>query len=178
MHIDLNTKAQAKDTWKPEIPQHTFMSQHFLYLQQLAFVRVRWLDVSFGQFIDLPPQVRVLLAERLHLVGQLVVGSHSVGHVHAVQRLLQESRGGVISLLDSHTIWLTNRTETSGSQTTSPTTDNMSTNCRNLQNKILQIQKEAVYVLRLHVSTEANHAGISSPGCMNVSISKRYRIEA
>lgn len=52
------------------------------------------LSLQFGQMVgvvlQLPPQVGVLLAERLHLVGQLVVGSHGVGHLHTLQRLLQE----------------------------------------------------------------------------------------
>ncbi|KAG7232333.1 hypothetical protein INR49_008348 [Caranx melampygus] len=54
------------------------------------------LGLQFGQVVgvvlQLPPQVGVLLAERLHLVGELVVRRH-VGHVHAPQRHLQEQRG-------------------------------------------------------------------------------------
>lgn len=43
-----------------------------------------------GVVLQLPPQVGVLLPEYLHLVGQLVVRSHRVGHFHALQRPLQE----------------------------------------------------------------------------------------
>lgn len=37
------------------------------HLQQFALVRVWWFDVSFGQFINLPPQVSVLLPDFLQL---------------------------------------------------------------------------------------------------------------
>lgn len=43
------------------------MNECFLYLQQLAFVRIRGSDVAFGKFIHLPPEVCVLLPHFLHL---------------------------------------------------------------------------------------------------------------
>lgn len=53
------------------------------------------LCLQFGQVVgivlQLPPQVRVLFAEHLHLVGQLVVGSHSTGHLLTAQQLLEEN---------------------------------------------------------------------------------------
>lgn len=53
------------------------------------------LRLQFAQVVrvvlQLPPQVGVLLAENLHLQGQMVIGNHSVGHVHPLQRPLQDN---------------------------------------------------------------------------------------
>lgn len=45
-----------------------------------------------GVVLQLPPQVGVLLTKNLHLEGQLIIGSHSIGHLHTVQYPLQEDK--------------------------------------------------------------------------------------
>lgn len=54
------------------IHTRSFSKEHALnepcaHLQQLALVRVGWLDVSLGQLINLPPQVSVLLPDSVQL---------------------------------------------------------------------------------------------------------------
>lgn len=55
---------QKRNVWRE---QSTCSSRHFLHLQQFAFVRVGRFDVSFGQIINLPPEMSVLLPDPLHL---------------------------------------------------------------------------------------------------------------
>lgn len=52
-------------------------NKDLLYLQQLAFVRVGWFDVPFGQFINLSPEVSVLLPHFLQLC--LSLGGRAAG---------------------------------------------------------------------------------------------------
>lgn len=59
-------------------------------------LHTKGLCLQFGQVVgvvlQLPPQVGILLTKNLHLEGQLIIGSHSIGHLHTVRYPLQEDK--------------------------------------------------------------------------------------
>lgn len=63
-YILKNSKKPDNPTWYSST---LLTKQTFLHLQQLAFIGVGWFDMPFGQFINLSPEVRVLLPESLQL---------------------------------------------------------------------------------------------------------------
>lgn len=60
------TTQKKRQTYRKSVDTPSCRRQ-CIYLQQLAFVGVGWLHVPFGEFIDLSPEVSVLLPDFVQL---------------------------------------------------------------------------------------------------------------